>query len=310
MTTPAPLRVSSRTCFVPVEGLELKESERIIAERGAAEHWRPAMQRHAQRLLMSWHGDVAVVGIAGKGETVRSLWFIPRDGDGTLGKCGWPVQKIDIQSRVLADLRGELQALALNTAVETANEGDRSSLAPIRLRAVETKVYRLLQAADTPLQKARLQLAYGSLQTIIGKSEGGTERLERAIVTFKDALKHIPREEAMAWATARCHLGVALMGLSDSAGSDPAEEALANFRAALEVCTFDDHPVEWATLQQNIGQALSSLGGSRRSDELLARAYDAHLAALRVRNQRDAPLAWATTQLCLGTQLLAAREVD
>ncbi len=78
------------------------------------------------------------------------------------------------------------------------------------------------------------------------------------------------------------------------------------FRAALTVTTREDHPVHWATTQQNLAIALRNQGSRTAGPEgaaLLAEAIEAYRAALTVRTREDHPVQWATTQQNLANAL-------
>ncbi|HRO03273.1 MAG TPA: hypothetical protein PLS69_06680, partial [Terricaulis sp.] len=72
-------------------------------------------------------------------------------------------------------------------------------------------------------------------------------------------------------------------------------EAVAAFRAALEVHTRDIAPVHWAMVQNNLGGALSLLG-ARENVAMLDEAIVVLSAALEVRTRGAMPAAWAETQ--------------
>jgi tetratricopeptide (TPR) repeat protein len=73
-------------------------------------------------------------------------------------------------------------------------------------------------------------------------------------------------------------------------------EALAvqSFEAALEVVTIEDMPSEYAMLQNNLGNALQYASSSHAVQNNL-RALEAYDQALKVREYRIAPVAYANT---------------
>src|SRR6185503_10056782 len=82
-------------------------------------------------------------------------------------------------------------------------------------------------------------------------------------------------------------------------------EAVAAFRAVLEVCTIDRLPRDWAGTQRSLGSVLGTLGRREGSRRLLGEAIDAYRAALEVYTKDDVPLDWARTQNELGNALRA-----
>ena len=104
------------------------------------------------------------------------------------------------------------------------------------------------------------------------------------------------------------------MGERES-GTDRLEEAIATYRATLEVRTRENAPYDWATTQNNLGNALSTLGKremTKTPSTVAAWRCGAggppYRAALEVRTQDDAPYDWATTQNNLGNALSALGE--
>ena len=61
-----------------------------------------------------------------------------------------------------------------------------------------------------------------------------------------------------------------------------------------------DYPADWATAQNNLGNAYGSLPTGDRSENLKS-AIACYQAALRVRTEKDHPAYWAGTQNNLGT---------
>ncbi|MBM3748797.1 MAG: CHAT domain-containing protein, partial [Acidobacteria bacterium] len=78
------------------------------------------------------------------------------------------------------------------------------------------------------------------------------------------------------------------------------EGAIAAYRAALEVRTRADFPVQWATTQNNLGTALRERIRGDRAENLEG-AIAAYRAALEVYTRADFPVDWAMTQNNLGT---------
>ena len=111
---------------------------------------------------------------------------------------------------------------------------------------------------------------------------------------------------------ARCQndLGIALQVQGERQGGEAGllvmGEAVTALRAALEVCTRDDLPVDWAKTQNNLGNALR-VQGARQGGEagllLMREAVTALRAALEVRTRDDLPVDWAMTQNSLGAAL-------
>ena len=69
-----------------------------------------------------------------------------------------------------------------------------------------------------------------------GERESGPERLEEAVVAFREALKERTRERVpLDWAKTQNNLGTALRSLGErGSGTERLEEAVAAFREALK----------------------------------------------------------------------------
>ena len=100
---------------------------------------------------------------------------------------------------------------------------------------------------------------------------------------------------------------VSRCGFSVNATSDAMllDEAIAACRAALQERTREKVPLYWATTENNLGNALRSLGQQRSDAALLNEALAAYRAALEERTRSKMPLEWATTKNNLGLALAA-----
>ena len=77
-------------------------------------------------------------------------------------------------------------------------------------------------------------------------------------------------------------------------------------RNALRVFTREERPNEWATVQNNLGNALWAQGirmEGGKAAELLAEAVATYRSALEVRTREKHPQYWSTTQDNLGNAL-------
>jgi tetratricopeptide (TPR) repeat protein len=86
------------------------------------------------------------------------------------------------------------------------------------------------------------------------------------------------------WANTQNNLGIALQALGDrESGTARLEEAVAAYRAALEVWTRIWLPGDWAVAQNNLGNALEALGERESGTARLEEAVAAFRGALEVR---------------------------
>jgi tetratricopeptide (TPR) repeat protein len=79
--------------------------------------------------------------------------------------------------------------------------------------------------------------------------------------------------------------------------------AAQGYQAALENISKDDHPIEWATAQRNLGVALQALAERGDDADILGSAADAYRAALGVLTKALFPREWAVLQNRLGLML-------
>ena len=81
--------------FSGVDGIDLVRSARIVATAsGAGEDWRKEMRQRARVVIEDWNADLAVVGLVKEPGEVLSLWFVPRSGEGTLGRGDRPYKNV------------------------------------------------------------------------------------------------------------------------------------------------------------------------------------------------------------------------
>ena len=103
--------------------------------------------------------------------------------------------------------------------------------------------------------------------------------------------------------------GFAIYG--DQAGDSAVlGEAVAAYREALEKWTRDQEPLNWARTQNNLGNALLTLGERENGTARLEEAVAAYRETLEEWTRDRVPLDWARTQMNLGNalQALGARE--
>ncbi|TGS08830.1 peptidase C14, partial [Mesorhizobium sp. M1C.F.Ca.ET.187.01.1.1] len=95
---------------------------------------------------------------------------------------------------------------------------------------------------------------------------------------------------------------------------EPAGEHLAQaeaaYRLALEEYTRQKTPVEWAMVENNLGNTLVTLGIQLNDKARINEAADAFRAALEVRTRDTFPVSWATSRLNLGNALSGVARFD
>jgi tetratricopeptide (TPR) repeat protein len=92
--------------------------------------------------------------------------------------------------------------------------------------------------------------------------------------------------------------------IGEQAGSnDDLQQAVVAYGEALKERTRERVPLDWATTQNNLGNALASLGERESGTARLEQAVVAYGEALKERTRERVPLDWAATQNNLGTAL-------
>ena len=185
--------------FAGIEGVELVRSAHIVKASGAADEWRPAMRKGARKVLDEWNADLAVVGLVKESGEALSLWFVPREGDGTLHRADQPyeLKNVMLPEEFHEDLRAQLAAEALRAVAPLADTEVRGQVLKKGLIAATGKLAILLEG-DTitkPERRAALSLAHGNALATLGERESGPERLELAVAAFNEALEMFTPEE-------------------------------------------------------------------------------------------------------------------
>ena len=250
-----------------VRGIKLVRSARIVVASGASDDWREGMKASARSVLEVWNADLAIVGLVKKSGEVLSLWFVPRSGDGTLGRGDQPykLEDVTLGPDFHDDLRAQLTAAALTTVAPLAGSGSARPRVGARAGRGHGENYATSQWWDdwsggTPWRPAcsTRQWPCG----VLGKRESGSERLEQAVEAYRAALEVHTRERApIDWASTQNNIGVALQALGErEGGTERLERAVEAYSAALEVRARERHPLDWASTQNNLGNALWTLG--------------------------------------------------
>jgi tetratricopeptide (TPR) repeat protein len=215
---------------------------------------------------------------------------------------------------------------------ETGDNGALVSAIDRRKRLVE-----LLPRERVPLDWAKAQNNLGFTLWRLGERESGTEKLEEAVATFREALKELNRERVpLEWARTEIGLGLVLWRLGRREnGTAKLEEAAIAYREALKEWTRERVPLDWAMAQNNLGNALHQLwecesgtamrllpspqtglpqGGHAAGDGTakLEEAIAAYREALKERTRDRVPLNWAISfgNEGIALMLLADRRED
>ena len=252
--------------FSGVGGIELVRSARIVAAPGALDEWRERMKASAREVLDDWNADLAIAGFVRRSGERLSLWFVPRTGDGTLGRADrdYGLDDVTLGGDFHDDLRAELVSAALTAVAPLAGSKARGRVVVDGLEEVAGRLAALLDGPTISRAERRgaLEMARGNALVVLGEREADPELLEQAVVAYRAALEIRTRERAaLAWASTQNNLGIALRALGEREGaSDRLERAVDAYRAALEVRTPERAPRDWAATQNNLGNTLWTLG--------------------------------------------------
>ena len=85
-------------------------------------------------------------------------------------------------------------------------------------------------------------------------------------------------------------------------------EAIAAYESALSLAPRERVPLDWATTQNNLGNALETLGKRESGTATLQKSVAAYGEALKERARERVPLDWAMTQNNLGNALMRLGE--
>jgi tetratricopeptide (TPR) repeat protein len=217
----------------------------------------------------------------------------------------------DIQ-KLIAGHRQRIQdLLTCAQARPLAPETQLAAAAALRLQDKHAEALQILRsirkAENTELLHMWADSAYE-----LGCVSVESSLLQESIRVWRQLLPKIAkRDRSDNWAMEQNNLGSALAALGErEEGTARLEEAVAAYRAALEVRTRDRVPLDWAMTQNNLAAVLVTLGEREEGTARLEQAIAAFRAVLEVRMRDRVPLDWARTQNNLGNALarLAERE--
>ena len=300
--------------FQEVSGVELARSASIVKAKGAGDDWRPAMREKANAILREQRGDLAVVGRVEKPGEKLSLWFVPREGDGTLGRAEqqFALNGVSLVEGFRETLHEQIAAVALSTVAPLASDEARGRILEDGLKQVVEKLGILLDSGEiaAPSHRAGLRVAHGRALFALGERKSKTALFEEAVASYREALKEYTSKNApLNWAAAQNNLGMALANIGErESRTERLEEAVVAFRKALQEYTSENTPLNWAATQNNLGATLVSIGGRESGTEKLEEGIAAFCKVLTECTRENTPLDWAGTQYNLGTALACIGE--
>lgn len=163
---------------------------------------------------------------------------------------------------------------------------------------------------EDPVLWASAQINFGKVLIALGEIQDSTEVLGMAGQAFEAALSVTPRDQQPAiWGAAQNNLGnvyqaIGLRADNPLVAAGRHLQALTAYRSALQELTHERVPMQWASVQQNIGNTLQSLAyrapNAGQARDYLDQAAQAHEAALIVVTRETAPAMWAAVKQSMG----------
>ncbi|HEU4885348.1 MAG TPA: tetratricopeptide repeat protein [Longimicrobium sp.] len=166
---------------------------------------------------------------------------------------------------------------------------------------------RLFADARAVLRATREQHARDEAALLA--AEAGVDRLQvrymEAASRYEEAERLVESFDPDSHFDYLCRRATVLQQHGDEFGDNATlVEAISTWRTAVEMRPRSNAPRQWAQIQNNLGNALSTLGERESGPALLEQAVAAYRAALEEFTRERAPLDWALTQNNLGSTLL------
>jgi hypothetical protein len=221
------------------------------------------------------------------------------DADGLLAQAS----ERDLAALQQADAEAERRRLRAGETIAA-----RGQVAYIQDDYIGAAAFYARAAGAVPQSAIQQRLPYVSQQAYSLRRRGelfnDMGALHEAFRVYRDAALPLASrgERPDARASIQNDMGIALLRLGERGDDQALHDAVAAFRAALEVQTRTHDPANWARDQNNLGDALRVLG-ERGDNQALRDAAVALRAALEVNTRVRAPGDWAMAQNNLGNVL-------
>ena len=323
--------------FSKFDGIDITRSAQIVTARGAGETWRSTMREKTSKILQTWHGDLAIVGLVKVPQRAITLWYIPRVGDDNLtrGDSPYELKEATLPSEFHNEIRLQLIALAFNEVIAAANIEVTGSALSNNLELVADKVENLLTSGiigslnlEVVDDQAEILLNSGTLSASWledelrfslgraflhqGEHEIGTDKLERAVDIYRRMVEvALPTQGQGNWARAHMLLAVGLIKLGERKRDVKlVHQAINSNKALLEVLSREHQAFDWANTQNNLANALLLLGEWEQDSEQVKAAISAYHAAVEIYTRTAFPRKWAIIQTNLGIALHLLGELE
>jgi len=225
----------------------------------------------------------------------------------TVGERDVPIEQLGKKLLEIAGRYRELLAQVRPNPDDGAKTAEIKNAASQALEAgqfdrADELLDQLQKAQDAELESRQLQRAITSAE----RWQLAMTRLQyrNAARYFAEAAKHLPAEHNEIRLSYLDREAGALYREGDERGDNEASAAaIERYGVALTMLRREGLPLAWAATQNNLGNALATLGVRENGTTRLERAVIAYRAALSECTRERAPLQWASTQMNLGAAL-------
>ncbi|WP_373504248.1 caspase family protein [Aestuariivirga sp.] len=161
-----------------------------------------------------------------------------------------------------------------------------------------------LDQTEADLRTSRL--ASGATKAKLAEAYALNFAFDKAAQSYDEAFQQVEKWDRPAAFDYKLRSADALLQHGDEKGDNEAlMAAIEAYRAAQGQLSRDTDPVNWASTQNDLGNALQTLGSRESGATRLEEAVQAYRAALGERTRERLPLDWAMTQNNLGNALWA-----
>ncbi len=210
----------------------------------------------------------------------------------------------------LVEIAGRYKALVTQAGTEAGDDSEtarlkaelREALDEFDLDRADALLAQVLAAQDRDLESRALQAA----ATCARRGDLARTRLRYsdAAAHFGAAAGRVPAGHDLTRGEYLFQQALALYQQGDEFGDNAALQiSIEVWRIVLPFYPRERMPLDWATTQNNLGNALRTLGERESGTARLEEAVEAYRAALEERTRERVPLDWAMTQNNLGNAL-------
>jgi tetratricopeptide (TPR) repeat protein len=299
------------------EGVETLAIGRMVEwpASGTERANRQQAEEEARGLLARSGADVLIWGRVIR-SGMRLYWTAPLDISGAK-TSGTYQATIALPDAFWDDLKQIIGLLSQTRLADLTD--DPGHYIADKLRPLVGQVRALAQSKEgtwNPETLAGVRFALASALYHVGEQSRTNEPLEESVALHRKVLDQWTRERAPSlWALTQNRLGIALSRLGEQ--SDTRATGLPRFQAALDAYreslkeyTRESSPRDWAGVQVNLGNVLSSLGQRERDREKLEDAAKAYREALQELSRDREPSMWAMAETNLGDALETLGDVE